>query len=423
MKPLKLMITALVMASLIPSAWAQVNPQPGCVITLQNDTLYGTIDYRTDQRNIRQCDFKQEGATAFVTYRPGDISGYRILSTNTCYQTMTATISGRDSTFFAEYLVSGSMNLYRLANFVKQDLYILQKAGDKPLVFFGEEGSIASTDKQERRSRILPLYDLLRDSSKATDKLWHSTINRRNMTEIVALYNNEVSGGTPTLLFGNASGKSALSDGIKRRRNFHFMVLGGISRQQYTANDGYNYMTGSDGMLKIPLEFTMSGIQPKLSLGVNYNLTRLASGLYVEAIASWAKVGISKDGVTYTYNKLASRTFDTELTGHNLHIELGPSFRFGKNWKVQPLVRAGIDYNRIYGEDFKAMSEGHNYKDNFLFYWNEWIYFPQFYFGYYAGIGAAYPLPVGTLLLYLDYNDTRTNIPIRSFDLRIGYEF
>ncbi len=35
---------------------AQVNPQKGYIITNGNDTIYGTIDYLTDARNVKEAD-------------------------------------------------------------------------------------------------------------------------------------------------------------------------------------------------------------------------------------------------------------------------------------------------------------------------------------------------------------------------------
>ena len=76
MKTIKKPLSALLLSISFLSTWAQVNPQEGYIITLQHDTLRGTIDYRAEQRNIRQCDFKKEGTQEFVTYKPGEIECY-----------------------------------------------------------------------------------------------------------------------------------------------------------------------------------------------------------------------------------------------------------------------------------------------------------------------------------------------------------
>ena len=36
---------------------AQVNPKPGFIITNHGDTIRGNIDFRTNERLSRQCEF------------------------------------------------------------------------------------------------------------------------------------------------------------------------------------------------------------------------------------------------------------------------------------------------------------------------------------------------------------------------------
>ena len=42
---------------LISTIYAQSNYRPGFIITLQKDTVYGVIDYRTDKINATRCVF------------------------------------------------------------------------------------------------------------------------------------------------------------------------------------------------------------------------------------------------------------------------------------------------------------------------------------------------------------------------------
>jgi len=71
--------SVLFLLSLLPlSLSAQVNPQQGYIITNENDTVRGTIDYLTDASNAKTCSFRKDGETVFKTYRPTDILGYRL---------------------------------------------------------------------------------------------------------------------------------------------------------------------------------------------------------------------------------------------------------------------------------------------------------------------------------------------------------
>lgn len=75
----RLAILVMFPLSLLPQHLsAQVNPQQGYIITNENDTVRGTIDYLTDASNAKICSFRKDGETAFKTYRPTDIKGYRL---------------------------------------------------------------------------------------------------------------------------------------------------------------------------------------------------------------------------------------------------------------------------------------------------------------------------------------------------------
>jgi len=58
----KLFIPFLLLLTTMPLVLAaQVNPQKGYIITNDNDTIYGTIDYLTDARNVKECLFQKKG--------------------------------------------------------------------------------------------------------------------------------------------------------------------------------------------------------------------------------------------------------------------------------------------------------------------------------------------------------------------------
>ena len=103
----KLLFAFLMLLGVLPLK-AQVNPQSGYVITNDNDTLRGTIDYRTDAKNARSCRFMAEGETAYKEYLPNEIKGYRLSDTGACYVTKTFPVDGEQRTFFAEYLLEGA---------------------------------------------------------------------------------------------------------------------------------------------------------------------------------------------------------------------------------------------------------------------------------------------------------------------------
>ena len=60
----------LLLAMMSMKLTAQVNPQKGYVITNENDTIYGTIDYLTDAQNVKACLFQKAGESEYKSLSP-----------------------------------------------------------------------------------------------------------------------------------------------------------------------------------------------------------------------------------------------------------------------------------------------------------------------------------------------------------------
>ena len=76
MKRINLILLLLAIMSV--KLTAQVNPQKGYIITNNNDTIHGTIDYLTDAQNAKICLFRKAGESDYKSLTPADIRGYRL---------------------------------------------------------------------------------------------------------------------------------------------------------------------------------------------------------------------------------------------------------------------------------------------------------------------------------------------------------
>ena len=69
------------------TVFAQGNYKEAYIITLQNDTVYGFVDFSTDENNSKQCNFKKTlSATDVTQYAPGEIYGYRFVEEGKFYK-------------------------------------------------------------------------------------------------------------------------------------------------------------------------------------------------------------------------------------------------------------------------------------------------------------------------------------------------
>mgnify|MGYP007083938460 FL=1 len=100
---------------LISTIYAQSNYRPGFIITLQKDTVYGVIDYRTDKINATRCVFlpQDNSGDKPITYHPFDILGYRFTDDGKYYVSKNVELQyGIPKPVFLEYLLQGMKSLY-----------------------------------------------------------------------------------------------------------------------------------------------------------------------------------------------------------------------------------------------------------------------------------------------------------------------
>ena len=73
----RLILTTVLLAIFATTTMAQTNPKPGYVITNNGDTIRGNVDFRTNEKLSKQYVFWADGGSGGMTYKPGDIEGFR----------------------------------------------------------------------------------------------------------------------------------------------------------------------------------------------------------------------------------------------------------------------------------------------------------------------------------------------------------
>ena len=91
---------------------AQTNYRNGYIITNNNDTIVGLIDYRTEAMLATSCSFKISISSSEQIFTPGQIAGFRFTDDGKFFVTREITIDDKKRTVFLEFLVQGIMNLY-----------------------------------------------------------------------------------------------------------------------------------------------------------------------------------------------------------------------------------------------------------------------------------------------------------------------
>lgn len=173
--------------------YAQNNPRGGYIITNENDTIFGRIDYLSGAKNAEVCHFCADGESAFRTYYPTEIKGYRFKSNGVYYVSCHLPVAETDSLLFAECLLQGGISLYRYIGIDDDELFFL--ADDK--------GNIASVKKESyghldpyvaskaRRGNVRNAAMMLNKSDDAVKQLWKKDITADNLVEIIRKYNED----------------------------------------------------------------------------------------------------------------------------------------------------------------------------------------------------------------------------------------
>ena len=74
---MKRLFTFLLLVVSIALSQAQNNFKNGYIITNNNDTIWGEIDFRVDELNAQRCKFRQDKNSETKIFLPGEIQAYR----------------------------------------------------------------------------------------------------------------------------------------------------------------------------------------------------------------------------------------------------------------------------------------------------------------------------------------------------------
>lgn len=118
-------IVLILFITTLNHAVAQTDFREGFVIKTTNDTIYGLIDYRGNQRNSQICRFKENETFAEVEYLPGEISAYRF-NDGKYYVSKLLTFDKDERILFIEYVLDGIADLYYFQD-ANGDNFLIEK--------------------------------------------------------------------------------------------------------------------------------------------------------------------------------------------------------------------------------------------------------------------------------------------------------
>lgn len=172
----------------------QTDFRQGYVITNENDTVNGLIDYRGDTGNSQKCVFKVGETSVVKEYKPFDIQGYRFKDSK-YYVSKTVLVDGAKVHLFLEFLVHGTADLYSY-NDGKTSYFFIQRSGQK-IVELVVRKVLSKNDRssylRERNEYIDTLKFVLADSPRFFPIINKTALDAPSLMMLIKRYNNYVS--------------------------------------------------------------------------------------------------------------------------------------------------------------------------------------------------------------------------------------
>ncbi len=331
---------------------AQVNPKKGYIVTNENDTVHGMVDFRTNAINAHECLFKAEGENGYVRYMPGDIVSYRFSENGKLYVSRNF---NDEATVFAEFMVKGKLSLYRVsAGF--SDVFYVENEDGKVLRY--EEKSESPKDALKNAQDLFAEVAL---SPQATRDIKVGSMDSRRMIKLVKDYHADMCASQEECIefeYDDRSDKSQWS----------------ISA---FAGAGQVWWTGDALELLEPMPNKLGMVA---GICFDFERSRVAKGQQLQLSCMYANF----DTGTWRYKTL-----------HGLFVGIGPQFRFGKEHSACFTARAGYMPSMLFGCERFVQTQYEEKKNN------DFVQF--FLLSAYAGIGVEVPAGKHAVTFNLDY--------------------
>lgn len=325
---------------LAPLLCAQSNYRPGFIITLQKDTVYGEIDFRTDEMNAGRCVFQSKVDAKVETYYPFDIQGYRFTDDGRFYVSKSIELqyNGPSKAVFLECLLQGMKSLYYYEAEGRVPIYFVEN-GDVLIKVDAPILAEAVTDFQfkDDKDRYMPiLHYAFSDCPRLSSRIDRTRFNRKALIGLAKEYHYAMCTNHEDCIEFEA--KEA-----KRSVQLCFTPYVGIV--QYTMSSG----SSADFYRK-----------PDLSWLVGVNLAASIKR-WVSSISGCVDLSFSRLSTT----GIGDAAYIIKYTGIMLSGKLGVRYTYPKG-VIRPFIEFGADFNSLLLSEVEVDDQSEKWLDNIL---------------------------------------------------------
>jgi len=416
-KYVHLILLFLIMSKII---LAQENYVKGYIITNNNDSITGMINFKTDEQNGQSCRFKLSETAPEQLFLPGDILEYRFINEGKYYVSHEVIIDSIPRRVFLEYLVDGVMNLYFYRDAkTHQDYYF----------FEDESGQVTSIEKNQHY--IGALTYLFRDYPTIRKKLskdsYSVAYRRGNMVELAKEYHKETcSPGQECIVFTN--------DYKRQYLEFKFSAYAGFQIMDYSIKRFSLGITEETLSRIIYTPGSMNSWYPTVGGRLFINNPRWTNslGLLIDIGVSKIKGDAQNSFIYRSYLKEGEFNFSALILTGKLDVK----YIYPKG-KIRPTAEAGFSYYNFFNKSSRLYFKEYDYNPPVqIIDIKNYDNFPaSTLFGFNCGIGIDYRLNNNKSVFccfsydnantarYISMGDANSNHNLRVEQIKIGYTF
>lgn len=365
------------MLSSLGQASAQSDFREGFIINSANDTIYGLIDYRGDQRNSRVCRFKPDIQASVVEFLPGEISGYRF-NDGKYYVSKKLSLGGAERMLFVQYILNGIADLYYYRD-ETGDYYLIEKEGGDLIRLDNEKRLVRNAYGDEylyhTRMYIGQLKTVFIDYPGLLPRLDNLQLKHKSLIEVTKTYHDYVCNDNQCIVYEapapvvRTTISPVIEYGQTQMRTNYPRWYSEFKFEGYTASAG------------VAFDLTAPVLNDKLSLGLT--LTGGKSDLQSNHLK---KYGL------YVHDY----TLDLEYFHLENRVELLYTYPKGR---LRPSFSAGFINNLILSAHHSQVADRYLYEDYVETIEEEFnIPHKNYRFGYKVGAGFKYILRNGRVV-------------------------
>ncbi len=352
-------ITLFFLSVSFPRAFAQSDFTEGYIVTKNNDTIQGYIEYLSWSDNPKRITFKSTFSGQPNLYTPAEIVSFYVKSSNEYYRGLIAGIDyspheiskmqdyQSDADFFKDYqltpdtvflqtLIRGKVNLFYYKDTNDKSHFFIEKdsSGIKELEY--QQYMVQGKVKYLKGYRVV-LKDYLRECASLFPEIERVNYFKGQITKITDKYNNCASSGN---IYTKGSRKEKLS--------FRVNLMAGLSVsriQPSTQLTSYAQISDADYNLSTKPSF---GIALDVFLPSKIKRWALSAQIMYQG---WSFYGVNYNPSFSTIDKL-----EYTLEANFLKTLVMGKYVMANRGKIHPFLNAGASFNYKINSSFKEKS-------------------------------------------------------------------